>query len=191
MFRRDPQVDSNFSRFLMKKYSSVPQDNEERIMIGIRELMKKGRNSREPIKNFLNEAANLILRRFEFKEVAIGLLNRADKKYRYVVTIGYATQAQIAQTQKVYSFNDFFDNENYPAINIGDGTEFLTETPREEDREIYSKPSLLGKERESMENMIEGDYFDINMYGDNNELIGWIELSSPRSGKIPSRDALK
>ena len=190
MAPRDNEAERRLESILKERYFQLPQDEDERIRAAIIEVLGSYIGKRENTVTFLDKVAKMILRRFEFREVAIGLLDKKNMKYKYVISIGYTKTAQLTQLKAEFIYEDFFDNEKYPAIPIGRNSYFLTETPRKEDKAIYSQPSLLGKGRPSPESMIEGDYIDIFMWGDEKTLIGWLELSSPRSGNIPPRKVM-
>lgn len=190
MAPEDSEVDRMLEAILKERYFQLPQDEDERIRAAIIDVLGSYVGKRENMVPFLEKVAKMLLRRFELREIAIGLLDQKDMKYKYVVSMGYTKTAQLTQLKAEYTYEDFFDDENYPAIPLGRNSYFLTETPRKEDRDIYSHPSLLGKGRPSPESMIEGDYIDIFMWGDEKTLIGWLELSSPRSGNIPSRKVM-
>ena len=42
-----------------------------------------------------------------------------------------------------------------------------------------------------MEDTIEGDYLDICIYGEDDDLLGWIEISGLTNGKFPDVQTIK
>jgi hypothetical protein len=55
----------------------------------------------------------------------------------------------------------------------------------------FNRPSELSKERISIDEMMEGDYLDVYVYGADDEMLGWIEVSYPSDGKFPSREIVR
>jgi hypothetical protein len=58
------------------------------------------------------------------------------------------------------------------------------------EQKAFNRPALLNKPRMALDEFLEGDYIDIYMYGDGDELIGWVELAGPKNGKIPDGERL-
>lgn len=70
---------------------------------------------------------------------------------------------------------------------------FLAEDKPFLDHEVdaYTRPILLKATRKSVDDCIEGDYFDTHIFDENEELIGWIEISGTKAGKFPDPMAFR
>ena len=67
---------------------------------------------------------------------------------------------------------------------------WCVKTSRGAEQKTFNRPGLLNKPRQMLDEFVEGDYIDTFMYGPGDELIGWIELASPKDGKIPDGNKL-
>lgn len=177
------------------RYSPIPRDENEKVMDGTEKLMLIARDPTLPLKIFLDEAGRLIHRLFDFREIAIGMKSKSDNLFRYEVLIGFSGEAERARKKLTYTDDDMLDSKKYPnGIVITKKTEFMLVElhpykPGEED--TYNRPNLLAKQRSSIEDFIEGDYIIIYFFGRKGEVMGWVELSGTRSGKMPSRSTMR
>lgn len=177
------------------RYSPIPRDENEKVMDGTEKLMLIARDPTLPLKIFLDEAGRLIHRLFDFREIAIGMKSKSDNLFRYEVLIGFSGEAERARKKLTYTDDDMLDSKKYPnGIVITKKTEFMLVElhpykPGEED--TYNRPNLLAKQRSSIEDFIEGDYIIIYFFGRKGEVMGWVELSGTRNGKMPSRSTMR
>jgi hypothetical protein len=178
--------------FLKELYSNVSSSNEEQYLSeinGFIEHSMKISNSQEAI---LKEAARAIYRIFEFKEIAIGKKDK-DGMYRFHEMIGFRNEAVNARKRLVYDSNDMADGTTYQSLRIGKYSQIhLSEHEpfRPGEEASYNHPELLGKPRINADDMVEGDYLDIYLYGRKKELLGWIELSGTRNRKLMTRESI-
>jgi len=188
MKKKDPEQD----KFLRELYSPVPDSIEEQYLAEISRFLlqsKKFHKSRELV---LFEVMRILKRLSGFKEIAIGLRD-PDGMYRYQEMTGFHREAENARRGITYSLDDMNDGVSFPSIRIGKYSQIhLSEKnpykPGEE--KTFNHPELLGKPRQNVDDMIEGDYVNIFLYGKNKEILGWIELSGPNNGKLPGRDLM-
>lgn len=186
-----PHKNSEFSKIIRNKYFKLPDNDDERIMDTICTLLEKHYKGANSTDNFLLEVAKFIDRRFGFREVDFCLLDREDGKYRYRVSLGHTTDGAQSRQDIEYTYKDFWDDINYPGVRISERVWFLFQTIKEEDTRLYDRPTLLSKDRKSIDQMIEGDYMDLYMFGDKHELLGVLEVGYPKEGKIPSPHAVR
>ena len=191
MLNNDSFPKGGFTTYLRQQYSPVPESEEERIMEAVIELLDKSQGPFDSTVSFLEQAARMIHRRFEFSRIAIGLKDRTDDLFRYKVFIGFTGSAEQAHRKMAYTQKDMLDDVKFPALKLSRTTEFLRESQAEGERELYNRPSELGKERRDKKEFKEGDYFDIFMYGDKHEMIGWFELSRTKNDLLPPRRTIK
>jgi len=183
-------IDPQQAKHIRQKYSPVPQDEDERIIDNLEQVTDKFLSSDKGLEYLLHEIAILIHRRFEFKEVAIGLLD-FDGKFRYKVMQGFTSASEAARKSLAYTKADMAgDSERFPSIPIGHASEFLNGETLPEEFGIYNRPSQLAKHRESPDEFKEGDYIDTFLYGRHKEMVGWIEVSGTKDGKLPERSTL-
>jgi hypothetical protein len=172
-----------FVKLLMERYQSCGEaTGDHRIIDAIEDLVSK--RQKDSIGTFLLDAAMMIGRIFEFKEIAFGLKDPTDDRFKYAVTIGNLPATQEALRKIHYTIEDMKDNVNYKAVKLGRISEYVIDSPEQELR-TFNRPALVHKKRSSLDEFLEGDYIDIYMYGNADEMIGWLEISGPKSGKIP------
>jgi len=59
------------------------------------------------------------------------------------------------------------------------------------EKDLFGRTYQLGEKRTSYDEFHEGDYIDFWIYGSNDDLIGWIELTRSGDGKLPSRTSVR
>lgn len=95
----------------------------------------------------------------------------------------------------MYKDEEMADPKKYPVgVYISKYSEYSmieTHPYREGEEESFNRPLKLKPERPSPDDFVEGDYIQIYFYGAKNDYLGWIELSGPKSGKIPPRSTIK
>ena len=186
---------SEYSRQLREIYSPVARDDTERIMEGIDALLSNSRSRAITTKAFLEDAMKLIYRMFDFREIALGLKDRKDGLYRYEVILGYRKDSEVAYKQLVYKAGEMADSKKYPVgvyiSRYGEYSMVEGQPYKQGEEETYNRPLMLKKERAAPDDFIEGDYIQIYFYGVKGDYLGWIELSGPKSGKIPPRSTIK
>jgi hypothetical protein len=186
---------SEYSRQLREIYSPVARDDTERIMVGIDALLFNLRSRTITTRAFLEDAMKLIYRLFDFREIALGLKDRKDGLYRYEVILGYRKDSEVAYRQLVYKAEEMADPKKYPVgvyiSRYGEYSMVEGQPYKQGEEETYNRPLILKKERAAPDDFIEGDYIQIYFYGMKGDYLGWIELSGPKSGKIPPRSTIK
>ena len=188
---KDP-IDWGFRSYLQSKYSTVPKNNLEKIINSILELIGLSREKKWNVRSILEQAARTIFRLFDFQEIGIGLKNPKDGLYRYDVLFGYSKSTEMALRKLEYTYEDMVSYDRYPFVKIGRISELNpVEGLAEDDRHLYDRPLALGQTRASHEDFLEGDYIDVWMYDGGGGLIGWLELSKPRDGKMPSCETVR
>jgi len=175
-------------------YSYAKGDRNLRIMDAVQSLFFHLHAGKVDTKSLLNDAANLINRQFSIREVAIGLKSGADGKYRYEALVGYRKESEEAHRKLAYSYNEMYDEAKYKGTVLSKYTRlFLAEdepyAPGEET--TYSRPMMLKLRRKAIEDSIEGDYLDTNIYGSGDDLLGWIEISGTNGWKLPDITTIK
>jgi len=183
----------DFVSKLKDVYSTISKTEEERMMAEISGLIEFSLDRKNTLPKILDRIARLIAKYFEFKSVSIGLKGD-DGLYRYVAFFGHPREAEEALRKQKYSSEDMLDYDRYPNIRIGAISQY---NPVEgflvDDEELvaHHRPQLLKKPRSDTGACLPGDYVDFYMYGHENRLIGWIELSETKDGRLPPRSSIR
>ena len=189
--RKDP-IDRKYRAFIESNYAPIARDTEEKIIDNIISLAELAMDKRQPLNAILEQAAKLIFRHLDFREVCVGLKNRTTKMYKYEVLLGYRPDIVESLRKLTYTQEDMVSQDRFPYIKTGRLSELNpAEGLPEEERELFNRPYLLEVARESPDVFHEGDYLDVWMYGPNKEIIGWFELSNPINGKLPPRRTIR
>jgi hypothetical protein len=145
------------------------------------------------IDHILQDAATIIYTIFGFKEVLIGLKNN-NGLFRYRVILGHSKKAKEAIAEAEYRIEEMAHSEEFPGVVMSNLCEFnLKEDLPDNATEIrqFNRPAELSKERTSIDEMMEGDYLDVYIYGVDDKMLGWIEVSYPGDGRFPSREKVR
>ncbi len=192
MTRKQDPIDWSFKSYMQNKYSTVPRNDLQKILDSILELVEFSRDRNHDLRAVLDQAARKMFRLFDFGEIAIGLKDPKDGLYRYETLFGFSKNTEAAYRQLKYTPEDMVSYDKYPFVKTGRISELdPAEGFSEEERHLYDRPLVVGAPRASLEDFQEGDYIDVWMYDDSKRLIGWIELSRTKSGKMPSTDNLR
>lgn len=160
----------------------------------IHDLINKLADTAVDRHKFLQDVADTMCGRLCIHEVTIGLKDPNDGVYRYEVMAGLEDSEWEAHKKLSYTLDQFDNPSLYKYKQISKYTRlFLAEdNPYQAgEEETYSKPLMLQSSRKSLEDTIEGDYLDIYIYGKDDELKGWIEISGMKNGKFPSSETIK
>lgn len=189
--KEDP-IKKEYYTFLTKYYPLNPQNEQEKLIDKIHSLIEIAKDDKQTVKAVIETTGRIIHRYFEFGEVGIGLKSRKDGIYRYEYLFGFRKEIEKNFMKTEYNYEDMTNPEKFPFVKVGKYAELdPVEGLPEEEISLLNRPAIVGKKRESFEDFLEGDYFDILMYGNNNELIGWIDLSLTKTGKLPSRSCMR
>jgi len=194
--QKEIKIDPEFTSIIKKKYSPISEDELEKIIEGLQTFLLFAQNQRQSLKSILEHAARVIYRLFEFREVAIGLKSEKDGLYRYEILLGFTKKSEAAHKRLSYTYDEMVNPDKYPHIKVDQWTDFCiaeSVNPEKEDDDIatHNRPLAISRQRDSFEEFKEGDYIDINIFGDNKELIGWIEVANTRNEMLPSRKKIK
>jgi hypothetical protein len=155
-------------------------------------LVEMARNKRQPLDAVLDQACKMIFRNFNFHEVSIGLKDRVGSVYRYHVFFGQRKDIAERMKKIQYTEEDMLSQDKYPFVMIGKLAQHNPfEGLPEWEKDLFGRTYQLGEKRASYDELHEGDYIDIWIYGSNDELIGWIELTRSGDGKLPSRSTVR
>lgn len=185
-------VVSGTEKILREQYSGTPKDNHENIMFAVSSLLSRS-IGQESVDDILKDALRTIHRLFDFQFVAIALKDR-DEVFRYKVQLGLTPESEKKYFEIQYTAADLFDDTSFPSTAVSDITRFyMAENSPYKEAEIgsYARPTHLGDKRARADDMVEGDYIDFYIRDWKNEVIGYFELASTRSKKLPTRDNIR
>lgn len=190
--QKHPPIYEELTRILREKYSSVSQNENEMIIDAVRMFNAELLETKD-IDRVIQEAGELIFSVFGFKEVLIGL-RESNGLFKYREILGHSKKAEEAIVNAEYRIEEMACCEDFPCVRVSNFTEFcLKEDAPDDEMEIrqFNMPSDLAKERTSLEDMMEGDYIDVFIYGADDRMLGWIEVSYPSNGKFPTRETVR
>jgi hypothetical protein len=190
-----PQIVRELERRLKAEYSTKDETDDDRMVSGMlkfNEILKK----KENLKAILTECGMTIYRLFPFREIGIGLWNPVERVYRYAFLVGHSPAAQEAHKNIKLTLEDMMGDKDYAYIQISkytqlNYTEGMQEDTKVKHEQLYNRPSMLNAKRESLDVMMEGDYFDIYMFNQKNEMISWIEVCNTKDDKFPSMKSIR
>lgn len=169
-------------------YQHASMRSEIKVLDSLQKIISDCQSPHQSQTAFLNAVAQYIYRQLYIHSLSIGVRDPTDGKYHYAAFAGLRKQAEDTLRKCVYSKEEFLDPKKYPGFTISKFTKlFLTENnpyaPGEE--ESYNRPLMLTQSRNSFDDSIEGDYLDIMILDDKHEIMGWIEISGTKQGKLP------
>lgn len=175
-------------------YEHALKDQIGRSIPAVQALLQQLEAHQPDVHRLMQEASNLISRQFGIMNIAIGLRG-ADGLYRYDTLVGFREDAITERRRIAYKKEEFYDAGPYKGYWISKYTKvYLSEDHPYADFETpaYNRPILLkNSRRKSLAESLEGDYIDVCMMDENNEPLGWIEVSGTRTGQFPDAMAIR
>jgi len=189
------RVDHNeIARKMKIDYTHGAKDKNERALDGILSLFSHFQRPQMDLHALLVDAANVIYKQLGVANVSIGLKSASDGLFRYEVIVGVRPDAEAAEKKLAYTEGQFSEDTEYKGTMIGKISKlYLAEDLPYKDDEIgtYDRKVLLGMRRLSPSDSLEADYIDTWIKGVNGKLLGWIEISGLRTGKLPDIQTIK
>lgn len=157
-------------------------------------LIAKLADPKVDMHSFLQETADALTSKIGLKEATIGLRSPSDGLFRYEVMSGLSDSEWAAHKGLSYKKEDFYSQEIYKFTQISKYTRLLLaeDNPYATGEDAtYEREVMLQSKRKSLEDTIEGDYIDICIFGKEEDLVGWIEISGMQSGRFPDTETIK
>ena len=175
-------------------YSHGVKDQTMRHLEAVSGLCSKIERPNLDTDAVLKETADLITRVFGIESVTICVRDPADRKYRYRVIVGLDKENADGFKDIAYTREQLENSSTYPSHEISRRTRlFLTEdhpyAPGEES--TYRRPGLIGMRRRSINDSLEADYIDFFFYGQDADILGFIETSGTRLKKLPDSETVR
>ncbi len=185
-------IDPQLRKYIEMTYSPIPRDDQEKFIDAIVSLIELGRDRKQSLHTFLDHVAKTIFRFFAFDEIGIGLYNRFENNFHYEIVFGYQGDLATEYLKIKYDHDDMVSQDRFPYIKTGKLSELApVEGLPETERKLLNRPYAGSLARGAGDEFHEGDYIDFWFYGHQNEILGWIEVSKPRSGKLPTRKTVR
>lgn len=181
------KIEPAFEAQIRKRFSHLPKNDIDKMIIEIQNWILNSNRYSRTIRELLDNTARTIYRIFGFKEISIGVRDQNDGLYKYVTVFGFTSEAEKAQRSATFTFEEYWDYEDYPGIKLSSTSDFCI---ADKMKDAYNRPLKLSETRKNMDDFIEGDYINISIYDSKVQLIAWMELSNPKDGKIPTNDQL-
>jgi len=175
-------------------YLYSQKDQNQKVLDGVQVLLEHFQKHDFSVDAFMNDALNLMRRRLWIREVTMALLDRKDGAYRYRYQSGLRKDAWEAHAPISYKYGDLVNPAVYKGREVSRATTlFLAEdNPYGQGEDAtFSRPVMLRSKRQSIDDSIEGDYYDTWIFGKGREVLGWIEYSGTTSGKLPDAASVK
>jgi hypothetical protein len=178
---------------LKSRYASANKGEGEKIIEGVQSFL-----SRVPMNNsmqrLLQDAARSVHSIFGFQEVSVGMKDQETGKLRYYAVVGYTKEAEDALKKASYTSEEFWSQKEFPSVRVSKILDMLVgenQPSLEKEKKCWNRPTQLVDQRKSAEDFTENDYLDVYLFSSGTDLLGWIEVSAPRDGKMPSGQALR
>ncbi len=174
-------------------YSRGVKDLTTRILEAVDEFCWKLEKPDLDLEAFMREATDLISRHLGIASVAIAVRDPVDNLYRYKVVTGLEEEIAEAFKNLVYT-KEQLENLPYPDHEISGHTKlYLSEDHPYSDGEefTYRRPGLIGMKRRSVTDSLEADYLCVYFYGQDGDMLGWMDISGTRLRKLPDATTIK
>lgn len=182
------RIDGQLRQHLEAKYSPVATNDREKLIEALVGLIEYGKDQREPLHSFLDQAAQLTSRLLSFEEIVIGLYDRKEKDYYHEVVFGYQNDTAIELKRLRYKYEDLVSQRRYPSVRIGKLSEFNpVEGLPESERKLLCGSSTGATARRSLDEFHKGDFLEAWMRDPRKNLVGWIGVSHPRNSRLPPK----
>lgn len=187
------QIGLDFVSKLKDTYQVGNKTDQEKLIFELKALLEYSMDTKNSLPRVLERLGRLILKFFEFKSLSIALIGD-DGRFRYVVLIGHPRDAEEALRKQSYSGEELIDYDKFPCIRIMPTVHFspVEGFPIDEaELTAHHHPTLLKKPRTDLDSFVPGDYIDFYMYGKEDKLIGFIEVSETKNGRLPSKETIR
>ena len=185
-------IDVKLRQYVEMTYTPIPRDDREKLIDSLLSLTELARDKKQDVHTFLEKVAKMIFRQFAFDEISIGIFDRKENKYRMDVLFGHRPEIVAEYLRLRYDQEDMVSQDRFPFIKIGKLAELdPIEGLPEDERKYLNRPYAGSLARGAVDEFHEGDYIDVWIYGPQKNILGWIELGKPRTGKLPPRASVR
>ena len=181
---------------LKNNLRQIPKDDNEKILNSLWKFIGDAINNDYTQKQICDEAVKLINRTLPFNETSLALRVPNTKTYKYEALLGFRPEVEKELRSRIYTEEEATNSDREPHIRLDNFLDFelaegtLKADYQSEQRE-YNRPTRLLEERKALDEMKDGDYLVLFFRGARGELLGYVELESPRNRKLPQGNVLK
>lgn len=176
------------------EYSHKLKDPTQKSLEALQSLLEYFTKPVMDSRELMKQVADTICKQFGIDNCAMGIRSPEDGKYRYIMLVGFREEAAQNQLKLEYTYDQFVQAGEFNGTMISKYTKiYLAEDNEYRDVEklAYNRPLLLGLRRRSLNDCLEADYIDTYIVGQNEDLLGWIEYSGTRTGKLPDAATIR
>ena len=181
---------------LKNNLAQMPKDENEKILDHLWKFVGNAIINDWSQKHICAEATELISRALPFAEVSMALRVPKTNTFRYVALTGFRPEVEKVLFNTTYTEEEAIGHDREPSIQIdgfldfelAEGTALIDD---EYERQQYNRPKMLQEERKAFDQMKDGDYLVLYFRGVRGELLGYVELETPRNRKLPQGNVLK
>jgi len=179
---------------LRSRYRQTPRDENEKALDLILKFCQDLQDHKKTSNEIIRESAEIIHRTLPFQEIAIAVKDQKDGLYKFNAIIGFKKDTEDHLRSLAFTKEEVLASDREPGVKITNLIDLtIAEAPfdRPDEEYGYNRPTLITIPRKNYESFAFGDYIDVYLHSFDNELIGFIELSAPRDGKMPSGNVMK
>lgn len=181
---------------LRNNFRQIPKDENEKILSNLWKFVGDAITNDFSQKQICDEAVKLINRSLPFAEISLALRVPNTKTFKYESLFGFRAEVEKELRSHTYTEDDAINSDREPHIRLDSFLDFeLAEGTCKIDHDFeqleYNRPTKLLDARKSFDEMKEGDYLVLFFRGVRGELLGYVELESPRNRKLPQGNVLK
>jgi len=181
---------------LRNNLRQLPKDENEKTLNNLWKFVGDAISNDYSQKQICAEAAKLINRTLPFAEISLALRVPGTRTFRYEAVVGFRQEVEKELRNRTYTEEEAINSDREPHIRLDNFIDFeLAEGTSHVDHTFeqleYNRPTRLLEERKALDEMKEGDYIVVFFRGIRGELLGYVELESPRNRKLPQGNVLK
>ncbi|OGS43491.1 MAG: hypothetical protein A3K76_00030 [Euryarchaeota archaeon RBG_13_57_23] len=147
----------------------------------------------EPLEQLFDRILTTIARNYDMTGMSLGMLDESTGLYAHKATYGYPPDVVKKIRNVAYTYDrmkgdlkdEFRVSRNCYYVRSED-----TAMAHDDDFLFVMRPELLNEPRCSPADWHELDYIDFIMTDKNGKWIGWLEITDPGNGKVPSKEVL-
>ena len=186
-------IATRIEALLKSRYRQLPRDDNEKILDAVLRFWLQVQDGKLSENSLLQEVAGVIHRSLMFQEIAIAVRDPKDDLYRYRAIMGFTKDVVDVMQTQVFSEAEVRAFDRLPGVRVSKLIEFtISEAPQKAGEEAqFNRPMLAAVPRKTDDEFTFGDYMNIFIHGMDDELLGYIEVSGPRDGKMPTGNRMK
>jgi len=147
----------------------------------------------EPLEILFDRILTTIARNFNMKGMSLGMLDESTGLYSHKATYGYPPDVVKRIRNVAYTY-DRMKSDLKDEFRVSQNCYYVrgedVSMAHDDDFLFVLRPDRLNEPRRSPEDWHELDYVDFVMTDKNGRWIGWLEITDPGDGKVPSKEVL-